>query len=124
MKRCVLATSGIHVRPDGDITMCCDQSSLGLNANNIGLFEAFNSEKFKQVRKNLQNDIQDPSCNTCWYMENKGLASSRTRFSSMHTDSNHLSHWDIRDDNLCNMSCRMCGPYSSCLLYTSPSPRD
>ena len=57
MKRCVLATSGIHVRPNGDIAMCCDQSSLGLNANNIGLLEAFNSEQFKQVRKNLKNDV-------------------------------------------------------------------
>lgn len=115
MKRCVLAKGGVHVRPDGDIVMCCDQKSLGLNASNIGLLEAFNSEKFKQVRQNLADDIQDPSCSVCWNLENKGLGSSRTRFSSMHTDSDNLSHWDIRDDNLCNMSCRMCGPWCSSL---------
>lgn len=111
--KCVLANSGIHVRPNGDITMCCDQSSLGLNAKDTTIQQAFSSEKFKQVRKDLSNGIQHESCNICWRSESQNLDSPRTRFNRLHQDSDKLSHWDIRDDNLCNMSCRICGPYSS-----------
>jgi len=111
--KCVLANSGIHIRPNGDITMCCDQASLGLNTSDVNIQQAFHSNEFESVRLNLSNDKQDSSCNTCWKNENKGLGSSRTRFNQHHTDSEHISHWDIRDDNLCNMSCRICGPYSS-----------
>ena len=111
--RCVLADSGIHVRPNGDITMCCDQSSLGLNAKDVSLQQAYTSPQFKRVRDNITKGIKDSSCNICWLSEDAGLDSPRTRFSGMHEDSNYLSHWDIRDDNLCNMACRICGPYSS-----------
>lgn len=111
--RCVLADSGIHVRPNGDITMCCDQESLGLNTNNNTIQEAYRSAEFQQVRSDIHRGVQHPSCKICWRSEKAGLDSPRTRFSSMHEDSEHLAHWDIRDDNLCNMSCRICGPYSS-----------
>lgn len=111
--RCVLADSGIHVRPSGDITMCCDQESLGLNTTDNTIQDAYHSAEFQQVRADIRNGVQHPSCKVCWRSEKAGLDSPRTRFSSMHEDSEHLAHWDIRDDNLCNMSCRICGPYSS-----------
>ena len=106
MMRCVLADSGIHVRPNGDITMCCDQASLRINAKDYTLQQVYKSPEFL-IRDNHQG-IKDASCNICWLSEDAGLDSPRTRFSDMHEDSEHLSHWDIRDDNLCNMACRIC----------------
>ena len=111
--KCILANSGIHVRPNGDITMCCDQASLNLNSKNTSIQDAFYSTEFSEVRNALQKGIQHPSCNICWTSEHAGLDSPRTRFNRLHKDSDKISHWDIRDDNLCNMSCRICGPYSS-----------
>ena len=69
--RCVLADSGIHVRPNGDITMCCDQSSLGLNAKDVSLQQAYTSPQFKRVRDNITKGIKDSSCNICWLLKSK-----------------------------------------------------
>jgi len=83
-----------------------------------------------------------PHCKTCYEFDDGGTDSLRTRenkewanilgIANIETAPTDLIYYDIRNDNLCNLGCRMCGPQSSSQLekefaeigwYVSPSAK-
>lgn len=123
---CVLADNAVHIDVAGNIKMCCDQANLGTHVNEMNVDTAFRGKEFSDVRENMKNGVRDPVCNSCWNLEDLGLQSSRTRMNRTYTRDGYemglydgyVKFWDIRDSNLCNMSCRICGSYSSSLWNT------
>lgn len=138
-KFCMRPWRGAHIMPDGDVVACCHQTyghwgkkdyDIKHNLKNSDIGTIRNSPEWNQLRKDLVNGVQNEACEYCWRLEDKGLTSMRTRGNEMDhgwiidgidismdgtlTD-NEISYWDIRDSNLCNMKCIMCGPGLSSL---------
>ena len=117
---CLYAWEGIYINPKGQYSSCCDMAPVG-KFDSIRDF--VNSEEMKSLRKKLLNNEQPKVCERCWRKENVGLPSSRTNVNSSSLNNKHHTHtteetntivlWDIRDTNLCNMACRMCGSFCS-----------
>jgi len=84
------------------------------------------SDFVKSVKSDLLNNIKTPSCIGCWKLDEKNLHSVRTNTminypvpngDTLSADAQYPVHYlELRDSNLCNMGCIMCGPNSSSLL--------
>ena len=122
--------------PLGNITSCCLQSPDSQHNPSIqihGIDDVRRSDYWNQIRKDLLDGVQHPSCNFCWKLENQGIQSHREirnqQFSSrlnapgfldINADGTLAPHspvrlWDVRDTNICNMKCVICGPSHSSL---------
>lgn len=135
-KICPLPWVGAMVKPVGTFSSCCVQDDRITNPHssleNNSLQEVRNNDYWKQLRKDLINGVEHPSCKDCWHLEKNGNTSLRQirldEFKyflgdkllelEVHNDGSlsdeTIYFWDVRQTNLCNMKCIMCGPdYSS-----------
>lgn len=134
---CPLPWIGAHVMPNGVFSYCCVQNQFDddlIQAGNLKeqtINEARNNEWSNQLRKNLINGVQHQSCRDCWNLENQGIPSLRQHYHNQWfknagyekdfeinvdgtLDDQSIIYWDVRQTNLCNMNCVMCGSdYSS-----------
>lgn len=135
-KLCPMPWIGAMVKPVGKFSSCCVQDDLITNPHsslsNSSIQEVRNNDFWKQIRKDLINGIEHPSCKNCWNLEKNGNISLRqirleefefflgnklldldvNKDGSLSNET--IYFWDVRQTNLCNMKCIMCGPdYSS-----------
>lgn len=123
------------ITPHGLFKSCCAQNGKYINNGNLSsesVSEIRNNEFWKNLRRGMIYGEEHPSCNSCWYNESKNLVSLRdvkiSEFNNLYPDliknldiddsgdllDNNVYYWDVRQTNLCNMKCIMCGPeYSS-----------
>ena len=82
-------------------------------------YEIFYHEKFKELRKNLLNNVRDSNCATCWKQEDKGILSHRMYSKWLFEDefNTDLREVDVSISNKCNLACRMCNVGSSHQLW-------
>ena len=138
---CILPWVHLSTRPDGSMRVCCtaNASSVGPtndkqyggqvgilktddgkpNNLNVSDFEsAWNSDYMKNVRLQMLNGEQPPSCLKCYKEEAAGHRSKRmweTNYWSQRVDMDKILQETSEDGSV---------PPNFCLLYTSPSPRD
>ncbi len=131
---CMLPWMHMHAFPDGRAYPCCLSEYFhpvgDLRKNTMQ--EVWNQDKYKTMRTNMLSGKKCVECVKCYEQEDNG-------FFSMRNDSNrnyghHISeaeatlpdgtnpefkirYWDVRFSNLCNMSCRSCGPIFSSNWY-------
>lgn len=121
----------LHSHPNGEVVTCCLSPSdvvVG-NLHNQDIIEIWNADKIKELRTNILAGVPTPEiCHRCYNKENEGFQSLRTGLNSTYLQNDsvidviestlkdgtveklNLIHWDFRFSNLCNMSCRSCGP--------------
>ena len=134
---CPLPWVGAHIMPSGTFSYCCVQNQFDKdlieagNLSNQTISQARNNDWSNKLRKDLINGNQHKSCRDCWNLENQGILSLRQHYHNQWfndagyaenfefdgdgklTDES-IIYWDVRQTNLCNMNCVMCGPdYSS-----------
>lgn len=129
---CVLPFNSLATTPGGTLRICCN-SDTNLNVIRKAdgtrykvykddLVEAWNSEDYKTIRRQMLNGDKPKMCLRCWKEEDAGLESARHRFNDKwYADTKNYSvdqefkieYLDLRLGNLCNLKCRMCNPYSS-----------
>ena len=86
---------------------------------NASLQEAFYSKEMTEIRQYFLQNKKHPACEVCWRNEDKGIFSARKSYknSSMYRkmlkDRPYLSYIDVKFNNKCNLSCKMCDPNSS-----------
>jgi organic radical activating enzyme len=146
---CVVPWVQLSTKPNGNIRICClmtqsnDQDRGVLrradgsiyNARQSDYMTAFNSEKIKELRKDLLNGEQNALCRACWQKESLGLTSKRqvtnrdlkddfdlNSAQEITQDDGTISnapllYLDLRFGNLCNLKCIMCHPASSSQWY-------
>ena len=131
---CILPWVHMHAYPDGRAYTCCVanyDSSMG-NLRKHTMSEIWNQEKFRTIRIKMLNDEPATQCQNCYEQERNGLFSLRndsnrnyghhiadidkTLPDGTHPDFKML-YWDVRFSNLCNFSCRSCGPVFSSNWY-------
>lgn len=106
------------------------------NAAIDSMDDSRNSELMKIMRTNMLNGIWSTECQRCQTEESSGLRSRRqyetaywadltvdsvipytTADGTIDTTSLPVQYYDLRFGNLCNLSCRMCGPQDSTGWY-------
>jgi len=132
---CMYPWVHLHAYPTGEAWPCCQAD---MSAGPIGnlkqntIKEVWNSPRMKQLRTNMINGVQDPSCVKCYEQEDSGFFSGRRSANKHHGhhisrvdktqedghyDDFQMTYWDIRFSNLCNLSCRSCGHIFSSSWY-------
>lgn len=131
---CILPWIHMHIWPNGKTFPCCltpYEYEIG-NANS-GLKNVWNSNQMRQLRLNMLNDKPSNSCQRCYEHEAAGYDSLRINANRDYkhwkeyaltntnedgsVDEMRLVYLDIRFSNLCNLSCRTCGPELSSSWY-------
>jgi MoaA/NifB/PqqE/SkfB family radical SAM enzyme len=133
---CMAPWTHMHGLPSGDVIACClspTSETLG-NLREQSLTDIWNSERLRGLRRNMLAGIATPSiCGRCYDKEKHGLTSLRTGMNNKYetkyaalVDSTpedgtveklNIVHWDFRFSNICNLSCRSCGPGLSSKWY-------
>ena len=131
---CMLPWMHMHAFPDGRAYPCClaDYWYPVGDLRKHSMEEVWNQDAYRTMRKNMLEDKPCKECSKCYEREANG-------FFSMRNDSNRnyghhiqevyktdndgfhsefkIRYWDVRFSNLCNFSCRTCGPVFSSNWY-------
>jgi MoaA/NifB/PqqE/SkfB family radical SAM enzyme len=84
--------------------------------------EIWNSDTYKNLRKQMLDGVQPDMCERCFKEEATGIKSARQNWNDKWYDKDKeytvessldIEYVDLRLGNLCNLKCRMCNPYSS-----------
>ena len=132
--KCVLPLIHLHTWPNKDVYACC----LGNIDHQVGtlkthtLKEIWNEEPMRKIRRSMLAGERPPECINCFKEEDTGNESFRitsARDFAPHMkkwddvkedgtlDEMDLAYWDFRFSNVCNFSCRSCGPQLSTGWY-------
>lgn len=128
---CILPWMHLATNASGNLRVCCN-STPGKNfitksdgkpykLNRDNLEEAWNSETYTTIRKQLLNDERPEMCQRCFREEDAGVRSSRQAWNDKWQEDKEytidapfdIKYVDLRLGNLCNLKCRMCNPYAS-----------
>lgn len=131
---CMLPWTHLHAFPDGRAYPCCLSNywhPIGdLRKNTIE--EIWNQDPYKTMRKNMLEDKPCIECSNCYEREKHGFFTLRNdsnrnyghhinEIDLTEPDGTHrdfkIRYWDVRFSNLCNFSCRSCGPIFSSNWY-------
>jgi radical SAM protein with 4Fe4S-binding SPASM domain len=131
---CMLPWMHMHAFPDGRAYPCCLSEywhPVGdLRKNTMA--EVWNQDPYKTMRVNMLNERECKECTKCYEQEANGFFSMRNdanrnyghhikEVEQTHEDGTNpdfkIRYWDVRFSNLCNFSCRSCGPIFSSNWY-------
>jgi radical SAM protein with 4Fe4S-binding SPASM domain len=131
---CMLPWMHMHAFPDGRVYPCCLADywhNLG-NLRKNTMEEVWNQAPYRTLRQNMMTETPSNGCKKCYEQEQNGAFSMRNdsnrnyghlikEVENTHLDGTHpefkLRYWDVRFSNLCNFSCRSCGPIFSSNWY-------
>ena len=131
---CMLPWMHMHAFPDGRAYPCClsDYWHPVGDLRKHTMEEVWNQDKYKTMRTNMLNDTPCVECTKCYEQEQHGAFSMRNdsnrnyghhinEVDATQADGTHpefkIRYWDVRFSNLCNFSCRSCGPIFSSNWY-------
>jgi radical SAM protein with 4Fe4S-binding SPASM domain len=131
---CMMPWVHMHAFADGRVYPCCfgDYHEPMGNLRDNTMAEIWNNPAYQTLRQNMLNNKPSSVCKKCYEQENSGIFSLRNSINQSHgkyvdeieltaNDGTHpefkLRYWDVRFSNLCNFSCRSCGPVFSSNWY-------
>lgn len=124
---CLLPFIHMATKTDGDLKLCCRSWPID-NINNTSIKDLWNSDVYKDIRKQMLNGDRPAQCHACWRHEDIGVRSMRQRYNKTRTKKYLKVLDNIADDysmpfhipiieaklsNFCNLKCRMCHPLDS-----------
>jgi radical SAM protein with 4Fe4S-binding SPASM domain len=131
---CMLPWVHMHAFPDGRVYPCCLAEYFhpigDLRKNTMS--EVWNQLPYRNLRQNMLLDQPSKQCTKCYEQEEHGAFSMRNdsnrnyghlinEVDQTQSDGTHpefkIRYWDVRFSNLCNFSCRSCGPIFSSNWY-------
>ena len=134
---CVLPWVHFHAWPDKRVMPCCVADSnmpVAQIEGDQSIIEMMNSDRYKEIRAAMLDDIEVPECKRCFDLElmgtwtmrqshNKRRGQDYVNYIAENTQEDgalsefEMKYMDIRFSNLCNMKCRTCGPELSSKWY-------
>jgi MoaA/NifB/PqqE/SkfB family radical SAM enzyme len=129
-KFCVLPWVSLEASPIGTVRPCCladdeicDNTGNKFNLATADFKEIQNSYQMSKLRSEFLSGSQPTTCRKCWNEEDAGRTSKRmhtlNRLKNMGIDdtwseeAKSLMFLDLKLGNICNLKCRICGPWSS-----------
>jgi organic radical activating enzyme len=146
MTFCPLPWTHLATHPHGPITLCCEADHKNrnsesfdnkgeerifhtLNSTDYNFYKLYNSDNFKEVRKQMLQGKKPAPCSNCYLLEENNLESKRLRESKRLNFTEHdarkitsadgtikninFEFIELRLGNHCNLACRTCNPMSS-----------
>jgi len=131
---CMLPWMHMHAFPDGRAYPCCLSDywhPVGDLRKNT-MEEVWNQDAYKTMRTNMLSGKECKECTKCYEQEQHGAFSMRNDSNRNYghhiaeaeqtnadgsVDDFKIRYWDVRFSNLCNFSCRSCGPIFSSNWY-------
>lgn len=120
---CILPFVHLHINENNDIKPCCMAGLDGLKKYSSEFDYSADPDLNLIREKMIKGERLDNFCQECYRLEDSGTYSSRTEETKLwlkklgwetYDDCDpELVYYDIRNDNLCNLSCRMCNPQFS-----------
>ena len=118
-KKCILAYTALYVAPNGNVQPCCISKPFKSNPkfNDFSsIEEVYNSEPFKNLRKQMDMGIEPDECDYCFKKGHNLMINWNKNWEHKWKENiynedysiNSLQYLDIRFSNLCNLKCRMC----------------
>jgi MoaA/NifB/PqqE/SkfB family radical SAM enzyme len=134
---CILPWTHFFHDPTGKVMPCCSancrqpgnqQPDYGNMRDYDNHMDIINQKNFNELRLNMLEGKESSECQSCYDTEKHGGESFRTSKNSMLDQMISLDeirdmtnpdgslrdfkkrYWDVRFSNVCNLSCRMCGP--------------
>ena len=127
---CMMPWVHMHAFPDGRAYPCClaDYWHPVGDLRKNTMEQVWNQEPYRFMRQNMLQDKPCKECTKCYEQEDNGFFSMRNdsnrnyghyihEVDNTHDDGTNpdfkIRYWDVRFSNLCNFSCRSCGPIFS-----------
>lgn len=132
-RKCLFPFTNLVINPNGTATPCCkynlnrtDGNIEGQTLYDKNIKDLFFQPAMENIRKQFNEGIEPTACQVCWDEEASGIISMR-----QHRDNNATHHFthrskyqgryedpkivtlDFKFSSLCNLKCRICGPYCS-----------
>lgn len=129
---CVNPWVNVELSTSGVLRPCCiyndSRNTRYPSLEHLSIDLAINDDIFKNLRKKMRNGESISGCKKCHDDENAGKLSKRQRDNYVfrdilfdidwnQTDIIQLMSLDLKLKNLCNLSCRICGPNESSKWY-------
>lgn len=132
---CIYPWIHLHAYPTGEAWPCCHAEMSAGPAGTMreqSLKELWNSDKMKELRRDMLAGNKNDWCTRCYEQEESGFFSGRLSANKHHghhiarvdetttdgtLDRFEMTYWDIRFSNLCNLKCRSCGHIFSSSWY-------
>ncbi len=139
---CMAPWVTMHFWPSGQAFPCCVVLPEGNNLKNdfmgnlntSSVYDLWNSEPMKELRRNMLADKPSRACRRCYQQEkdadirtlrvslNEDFGDMFDRAQQTQEDGTHedprFFYWDVRFNNLCNLRCLTCGPQFSSQWYS------
>jgi MoaA/NifB/PqqE/SkfB family radical SAM enzyme len=122
---CILPFIHLHVNEDNDVKPCCLGGQTGLTKYTKD-FDFNTNPQLEEIRQKMLAGERVTACTECYQLDDAGTYSSRTQeteswikqlgVETFEDITTNLIYYDIRNDNLCNLACRMCTPQFSSQL--------
>jgi MoaA/NifB/PqqE/SkfB family radical SAM enzyme len=121
-----------HVTLTEKVSPCCSSRfNDDTNWYNENYMHGINTQMYKKIRKEMQQDIWPNICGICKDKENLGFISARqkaldefTNIDYTNIDVPNVKYLDIKFSNTCNLACKMCKPSDSSSIEREISNRD
>ena len=122
---CILPWASMFIQADSKVNPCCESTEIIGDCSQQTLEEIWNGPAIKQIRKDMLAGKQIDSCKKCYFLEDNLKTKNSIRQEGLRefgkhidrieqTDSDghykdfNLLHLNLKYNNLCNLSCRMC----------------
>ena len=132
---CVLPWVSLEASPIGTVRPCCladdeivDDTGQKFELSTANFQNIQNSNHMRNLRAQFLAGEKPQTCRKCWNEERSGRDSKRihtlNRLKHMlpdqdwTTDAKPLMFLDLKLGNICNLKCRICGPWSSSQFAT------
>lgn len=126
---CAFAWAGLEVNSVGGVRPCCvfedgikDNSGVPVNIKTHSILDIVNSDYMKNLRQQMLRNERPAECAKCWkgldYKKDQTLRNNANNFMQLDveqltSDSVPLQFLGLAMGNICNLKCRICGPWAS-----------
>ena len=129
MTQCTLTNNGFTIDTTGRVGHCCIQKrDIRVDWSTVdNLNEWYKSNDWlNAVRNDLNQDIENSACESCWHNERNNKQSKRHRVNQQYGSTDQsIRHLDLRLSNKCNLQCKMCsGGFSDQLVNLAYELKD
>jgi len=132
-RKCLFPFSNIVLNPSGSVSPCCKYNLNKVDTeidvetlHDKTIKELFYQPAMEKIRNDFLNGVEPEACKACWDEESAGITSLRQHRDNVarwhrHKGANYPIRYadpkiitmDLKFSSLCNLKCRICGPYCS-----------
>lgn len=130
MTHCINVYKGLRYTNSGEVMFCCksenwldDKDGIPVNIATHTFDDATNGKIATEIRNDLENGIRHKNCKKCWEEEDAGIKSKRILDNNraeeywgkdyLHDKTASAEIVELNLGTICNLKCRICGPWSS-----------